>query len=266
MHLILASNVAPHIGGVHIRRIERTKGEGFYVIEVPRSTAMPHALRVGNALRYPRRLGTTIHWLSAEVADAYRNRFAAATAQVDRLNDVYVDGMAGLGRNGWSGQDPWVAVALMPDLPGEFLLTHHMPGHLGDAPQMRNHPIAADGSMIRRSSPFVGVGLRRVTVAQGTCEERKRPTIGYWELHTNGAGFGALVVGAPLTDRSAFGGFEIIAPFRFAIPDEDLVINSAQIIDALVEHAVDRSGASGLGVVRAGIEASDDVARPMPYG
>jgi Schlafen, AlbA_2 len=163
IHLILASNVAPHIGGVHIRRIERTKGEGFYVIEVLRSTAMPHAVRVGNALRYPRRLGTTIHWLSeTEVADAYRNRFAAATAQVDRLNDVYVDGMAGLGRNGWSGQDPWVAVALMPDLP------------------------------------------------------------------------------------------------------EDLVINLAQIIDALVEHAVDRSGASGLGVVRAGIEARDDVARPMP--
>lgn len=121
MHLILASNVAPHIGNVQIHRIERTKGEGFYVIEVPRSTAMPHAVRVSNALRYPRRLGTTIHWLSeTEVADAYRDRFAAAATQVDRLNEVYVDGVSGLGRNGWSGKDAWVVVALMPDLPGDF--------------------------------------------------------------------------------------------------------------------------------------------------
>lgn len=100
-------------------------------------------------------------------------------------------------------------------------------------------------------------------MAQGTYEERKQPTVGYWQFHSNGAGFGALVVGVPLTARSAFG-FETLNPFRFAIRDEDLVINLAQIIDALVEHAVDRSGASGLGVVRAGIEARDDIASPMP--
>ncbi|MFY1651120.1 helix-turn-helix domain-containing protein [Solwaraspora sp. WMMB762] len=61
-------------------------GYGFIVIAVPRSPSAPHAVLVNDALRFPKRNGTTTTYLSEpEVAQAYAARLAGIA---NRINDL----------------------------------------------------------------------------------------------------------------------------------------------------------------------------------
>jgi hypothetical protein len=67
------------------------------LVVVPPSLDRPHTVRITNGVRYPRRHGTTTHWLSeGEIADAYRSRFQVTDERVDRLAEVLDDGLEGL--------------------------------------------------------------------------------------------------------------------------------------------------------------------------
>src|SRR5437667_8962258 len=70
MRQIVTSNVAP-VPRFDIHRVPETSGAstGFYLVAVPRSPDAPHAVRVNDALKYPRRDGARTRWLSeSEVA------------------------------------------------------------------------------------------------------------------------------------------------------------------------------------------------------
>jgi hypothetical protein len=260
MQQILASNVAPHCV-VRMHRVERTSSDGFFVIEIPRSAEAPHAVRVGNALRYPRRDGLGIRWLSeSELADTYRDRFARAKVQVESLREVHSDGLRGLKRMGWEPETSWIAFSLVPDEQGSLELRARTPGQLAHALRDRDHPLEGPNSGLRFHEVQGTTGLRRVVVSQGTDYESGRATVSYWQLHTSGSGFGALSTGYLLRDTRG----EVLSPPRQRIDDEQLVINAAQALDALVDHAVTRCGASGLGVVRATIESWDEQGAEMP--
>ncbi|MER7666779.1 ATP-binding protein [Streptomyces sp. NPDC096193] len=73
---------------IDVIQVESPKrpGHGFLLIAVPRSPMAPHAVKVDIGLRYPRRYGTTTTYLSeAQVASAYRDRFAGFQ---DRFADL----------------------------------------------------------------------------------------------------------------------------------------------------------------------------------
>jgi len=62
---------------------------GFYVIAVPRSPSAPHAVLVGDSLRYPKRNGATTRYLSEpELAMAYRDRTAGGARQKSRIAEI----------------------------------------------------------------------------------------------------------------------------------------------------------------------------------
>jgi hypothetical protein len=87
---------------------------GYLVIAVPRSVAAPHAVLVKNALRYPKRNGSTTRYLSeAEVAAAYLDRLRRA----DRL-DAKVESVNEDARSRLDDSKAWVTVTMVPDLAG----------------------------------------------------------------------------------------------------------------------------------------------------
>lgn len=84
---IVASQVSP-LPTFDVLRAEdpQQPGRGFMLIAVPRSPMGPHAVLVNEALRFPRRNGTTTTYLSEpELADAYRARFAGIQSRFDDL-------------------------------------------------------------------------------------------------------------------------------------------------------------------------------------
>ncbi len=84
---IVASQVSP-LPTLDVLRAEdpQQPGRGFMLIAVPRSPMGPHAVLVNEALRFPRRNGTTTTYLSEpEVADAYRTRLAGIQNRFDDL-------------------------------------------------------------------------------------------------------------------------------------------------------------------------------------
>jgi hypothetical protein len=95
-------------------------GHGFIVVAVTRSALAPHAVIVNQGFRYPRRNGTTTRYLSEpEVASAYGERLAGAQRQVARIEEVEQQALQRLDTSGL----PWVVVSLVPDLPGNLLIT-----------------------------------------------------------------------------------------------------------------------------------------------
>lgn len=94
---------------------------GYYVIAVPRSPAAPHAVLVNDGFRYPKRNGATTRYLSEpEVAAAYRDRIAGAESQNRRIEAMEHEAIERLDLE----SQPWVTVSLVPDLPGDFQVTH----------------------------------------------------------------------------------------------------------------------------------------------
>lgn len=113
---IVANSVAP-IPDFEIFLVPDSEGasQGFVVISVARSLAAPHAVAVNEGWRYPRRNGSTTRYLSEpEVAQAYRDRLAGLSRRRDRLQRVWGQGIESLD----ASASVWVAVALVPDMPG----------------------------------------------------------------------------------------------------------------------------------------------------
>lgn len=257
IRLIVASNVAPPCR-FHLHRIERSQGHGFYVLEVPRSPEAPHAVRKDESLRYPRRDGTTTRWMSeAEVADAYASRFRSAESRLRRLDQVHADGIAALARNGWAGDVAWITLAAVPELPGELELTQNTPRRLAAELRDRSHAINGHESRLADHDARATTGTRRVVINQGVYGDDGKPMVSHWQFHTDGSAFAALAVGFVRTQQGPNGAREVTDPRRFAVDDEDVVISTAQGLDVLADHALNRCHAGGAALLRSSLESRD---------
>ncbi len=154
---------------------------GFLLIAIPRSTNAPHAVLVNDALRYPRRNGATIRYLSEpEVAAAYRDRIAGVETQAQRVLDVERQALARLDRS----QEPWLLVTLTPDLPGDTVLTASAFNEFQRTVMGSQTAIVRAGVTYQRAS----VGRRRL-LADGTMDPAvSSARYASLELHTDGAG------------------------------------------------------------------------------
>ncbi|NSL43656.1 helix-turn-helix domain-containing protein [Streptomyces sp. 8P21H-1] len=136
---VLANWIQPVVPNVGVRPVKSTVHEGkiYWVLTVPPSTQAPHAVAApGNDynFRVHVRHGTTTRTLAeSEIAQRYRDRFQAASDDVDRLHQVAGAGFGYLSAYLTStahGGSPratyfpaWVSLAAVPAVRGTHSLT-----------------------------------------------------------------------------------------------------------------------------------------------
>jgi len=247
MRQIVTSNVAP-VPRFDIHRVPESDGAttGFYLIAVPRSSDAPHAVRVNDALKYARRDGARTRWLSeSEVADAYRSRFQQAASQVERLDQIFREGVAALETD----ETAWLAVAISPLSPGQIEIGQRT---INEA--RTKWTGAWSGGMQFGHSLFhaagvnVAAGVGRVIMAVGR-NAGGRSRWGHAELYQDGAGF----VASPLW---SLGPSELPNRDIIQIDDEQLVNAGLSAVRFLVEHATTHCGAVGDAIAQAQIVVS----------
>jgi hypothetical protein len=215
---------------------------GFLVIAVVRSPLAPHAVIVNQGLRYPRRNGTTTRYLSEpEVASAYRERLAGAQRQAARVEEIEGEALDRLDPTGL----PWVAVSLVPDVPGDLSITGEV--FTTFQRQITSQPATVVPTDVRALRASVG---RRRLLADGTRDDSPLAKWISFELHTDGSGVFAICVldtmkGRPGQDAA---GDE---PRPQRLQDEGIVIAVMSGLLQLAQHARDRAAAGGNALVRA---------------
>ncbi len=186
---IVGSNVVP-MPAIDVLRIpDPARAEhGLVLIAVPRSPLAPHAVLVNEGLRYPKRNGATTRYLSEpEVADAYRERFAAAQRQVDRAREIEADA---LNRLATTDDQMWIVVSLVPDLAGELVIDQAALNAARTELMGRQPLIMPTGAHWLR----ISIGRRRL-LADGTRDNSRMARYLSTDLHDDGAGaFGAFVL------------------------------------------------------------------------
>lgn len=161
---------------------------GFIVVAVPRSSAAPHAVLINDALRFPARNGATTRYLSEpEVATAYRNRFASAQRQAERVEEIEQEA---IGRLAIDDRYGWLIVSLVPDLPGDLRLSEEAFRAFEMEVRTGRLTITGEGHSIYRTR----VGRRRL-LADGTGNYQPEARWISLELHTDGSGVFAMAVG-----------------------------------------------------------------------
>lgn len=244
---IVAANVVPfpQVDVLPIENPERP-GYGLLVIAVPPSPLAPHAVLVGDGLRYPRRNGATTRYLSEpEVASAYRERFASAQGQVERAGQIEREAVGRLSRK---DHKCWVVVSLVPDLPGEFLVDQ-------TALRAIKSELISQRPMIMPTSLSwlrAGVGRRRLMVDDAGGDLMANYLSA--DLHQDGAG--TFAVNAQEVPRQRYG------------PDTDndeRWLNDEQTVNSILSglyflgtHARDRASAGGNALVRVRIHPDTD--------
>src|SRR6266568_890518 len=239
---IVGSQVVP-MPVLDVLRVEDPDrpGYGLVLIAVPRSPLAPHAVVVNDGLRYPRRNGATTRYLSEpEVADAYRERFAAPRRQADRASEVETDA---LGRLATTEDQAWVVVSLVPDLAGSLVINQAALSAARDE-LMGRQPLIMPTSLGWRR---VSIGRHRI-LADGSMDNSRRARFLSADLHYDGAGaFAAFVLGprpsqiTPNTDE----------PETRQIDDEMVVNGILSGLRFLARHARDRTAAGGNALIRA---------------
>jgi hypothetical protein len=214
---------------------------GFFLIAVPRSPSAPHAVLINEALRYPKRNGSTTRYLSEpEVAAAYRDRLAGATSQRDRLDTVERDAISRLNRD----EHPWLVVTLVPDLPGDLVLTTSV------FREFEQTILGRVVSIVRLDVQFhrASVGHRRLLADGGVDRSGKRVKWASLEAHTDGAGAYALPLWDLVRDHRREG--ESISTL---INDESIAVALISGLVWLAHHAQERTAAGGNAALRASI-------------
>jgi hypothetical protein len=221
---------------------------GFYLLAVPRSPRGPHAVPVNGGLRYPKRNGSTIRYLSEpEVADAYRQRAFGGQNQTDRLDEILDDALARLDKSDY----PWLVVALMPELPGNLVIDS-AGFTVVQAQLVGRSQLFFDGT----SYMHAGVGRRRYVLGGGSNQTAEKYLAA--DLHTDGGAFAEQLEDvrrnhAIVADNSV----------PYLISDESVVEGLITGLLTLGQHARDRAAAGGNVLVRATLVPT---ARPIEIG
>jgi hypothetical protein len=231
---ILLRRITPFVRDVNIRVLSSTDqpDRGIVLIAVPRSLLAPHAVfREHDKLRHmnwPVRSGTGTRYLDeTELADFYRTRFAGAAAQSARLERVQSEGRLRLG-----GAPVWLAISLVPALPGEVRSTDRV-GRARSLSQQwaLQQPWEEQhipGRLAKQLS--VTVGVRRAILPRGRNWQSDRLHL---ELHDDGAGYGAALCGDYDARQVSIG-----------VPLRQLALDTLWLTSLLAEHARD-AGAAG---------------------
>jgi len=216
---------------------------GFLAIAIPRSPGAPHAVLVNDALRYPKRNGSTTRYLSEpEVATAYRDRLATAHRQGDRAEEAEQEAKDRLDTTDL----PWLLISLVPDLPGDLTITRELYSTF-QAEIMSKQPCVVPYD-VRFYRARVG---RRRLLADGTANDFPLAKWALLELHTDGSGVFGLVIRdwaerdrrqAPIAEGE---------PRQQLIDDESIAIGIVSGLLHLARHARDRAAAGGNALVRA---------------
>ncbi|WP_331734874.1 ATP-binding protein [Streptomyces sp. NBC_00887] len=136
---VLANWIQPVVPHVGVRSVKSSTevGKVYWLLTVPPSTQTPHAVAApGNDynFRVHVRHGTTTRTLAeSEIAQRYRDRFQAASDDVDRLHQVGTSGLGYLsaylsstehGRRPRANDYPgWLTLAAVPAVRGAYPLT-----------------------------------------------------------------------------------------------------------------------------------------------
>jgi hypothetical protein len=189
MRQVIAANTAP-VPRFDIRPVPLDSADpshGFYVLTVERTHAAPHAVMVNDALRYPRRNGATIRYLTEpEVAEAYRARLAGLAAQQGRTDAMLTATAAALD----TPEQAFVVLTAVPEVPGSLRI---------DTQQLRAFQNERIG---RNAGPLhVGVTFSAIyvvpdaLVADGNADLATRSKWCRLERHGDGSTSYALLVG-----------------------------------------------------------------------
>lgn len=239
MRQIVAAGTAPH-AAFEIRAIYGEEANrGFYLLLAEPSPFRPHAVLVGDGLRYPRRDGTTTRYLTeAEVADMYRDRFRGEKQQVDRLHRIADEVLQMLDT---SDDITWLVVSLVPNSPGDLPISFN--GLREIEAWARAAPAANEilDGFFAELPAIAGVGVERYTLTS-PADERKRAKYPYAVCFTDGAASTAVRV------RQGEGGPQVSQ--ETVILAAHLVICAASSLRFAGRHAA-RAGARGDAVVHA---------------
>ncbi|WP_328468911.1 ATP-binding protein [Actinoplanes sp. NBC_00393] len=211
-------------------------GHGFLIIWVARSTAAPHAYSPqGSARYYPRRVGTEKIWLGeAEIAEAYRVRFAGLADQFARVATIEAELLPRLASEGI-----FVVITLVPDMPGEMTIDTAA----FDAFQLGNASRQLSAFGIPMGGFMQSTVRRRRLVATSSPEISQPTTNKVCELHADGSGAFAKSVESVSRD-------DVQRQERFVDSDQ-LVMGIATGLRRLGRHARDTAGAGGLANMQA---------------
>ena len=207
-------------------------GHGFLLLAVPRSVMAPHAVIVNEALRFPRRNGTTTTYLAEpEVAEAYRGRFVGIASRLNEAEGVEREFVARLNTEA----QVFVVITLVPDASGSC------PINAATFEKFRKGNLHHDPLIIPQSAVWQHVSVRRRRfVADGSSDSESLASYLACELRDSGAGAFAAVVGFRETNLHPPG------------VEADAVINGiASGLRFVARHARDKAAAGGLATVRA---------------
>ena len=215
-------------------------GKGFLVIVVARSPIAPHAVSdpSNTALRYWTRSGSqTLPLPETLVADRYRNRFIYAEARRSRVESVLNEGIQRVDRR----RCPWVAVAVVPDVPGEMRLDGG--SRQGLRAWVGELPGVTLGGQRLFGADQVTVGQRRVFLGDNPGSDGT--VLGNTaELHTDGSTFAAVA----LYQNAEWG---VSGPYR--VYDVAVVNAVATGLRLAALHATHNAAAGGEALVDARI-------------
>lgn len=229
MRQVVASMVFP-APEWRIHRIPAMGGRGYYLLEVPPSPLAPHAVRISESLRYPKRDGArTRHLTESEVADAYRNRFTLAASQVARIEQVVAEGRERLVE---VPERAFLVLALVPTSHAEMKVNVEQVWRHQRLPMLDNFPVFTQSTPLTYS-PIPEAGYRRVIIY---FRNNRSPQYGLLHLHSDGCGFVGLAVGQLAADRNN----EVLNVYDERLTQEVLVG-----LSLLGAHAVETCHAQG---------------------
>jgi hypothetical protein len=235
---VVAQRVAP-MPAVDVFTVADT-GTGYLVISVPASPWAPHAVIAPNddRLLFPVRNGSQTRYLrEPELADRYRNRFAAAAGQVGRLDEVRREAARELS---WGA--PWLYLAVVPNT--RTLGTVGVNSVNETTEWLRNEVWRSPcgNAWIDSAREF---GVRRTIAAH-------RPDGGgpsrhdYAEFHADGCGFAAVELRQRSTDDSGQPVTE------WTVAETWIVDVAVALVGTLARHA-HRQGATGEAIAEFGM-------------
>jgi len=220
----------------------------------------PHAVLIneGKGLRYPRRNGASIRYLSEpEVAAAYRARDLTVVQQSTRAAAIAAEAIPWLSR-----EEPWLLLTLVPDVPGDAPITG------ATFEEFRSSIIESDAIVF----PDAGLSYYRAQVGRRSfiaddASQTRAAHAHRTRLQVYSDGSGSYALRLHDTSRTALG-----LDIAVAEADKPLVVNdgwlAVGVLSGLLRlglHAGDRAATSGNGLLRLDLVMPSD-GRNMELG